>query len=461
MLSLFVFSSHALAADGDIPTALVFDDKSVPVSLGTGLLRGGDLWVPEDAMARMGVSLAKAYGNKGFFINIPEPVSVFGVPELSRLAGNSLSLYFSSLADGGVSYFNVKGMSPVTGLTYNIKDGTAYFSKAPKSLVSSKKRTSMAAGKISLVWDHVPKHNQDTTYEPRMRGLDILSPTWFNLLDGSGTVANRASFSYVEAAHNKGYQVWALASNGFNKADTSALFRNARAMNLYMARLLAYCKLYDLDGINIDFEGMDMADRDSFTRFMSELAPLLASIGVKSSVDVHIPANTNSSRMHDRNELAKYVDYIMLMAYDEHWRTCPRAGSVASLPWVEAAVQKTLAEGVPASKLVLGVPFYMRLWEETQAAGGVKVKAKTLSMSESDGIIASRGLVPVWDNKTGQYFYSYKSGAVTCKVWVEDSKSIAAKAALVDKYKLAGIAAWRKGHEKPEIWNVIADALGK
>ena len=72
----------------------------------------------------------------------------------------------------------------------------------------------------------------------------------------------------------------------------------------------------------------------------------------------------------------------MLMAYDEHWRTSPRAGSVASMPWVERAVQKTIEEGVPPAKLILGVPFYMRKWEETPTGQGkVKVKGSTLTMA--------------------------------------------------------------------------------
>ena len=81
----------------------------------------------------------------------------------------------------------------------------------------------------------------------------------------------------------------------------------------------------------------------------------------------------------------------MLMAYDEHWRTSPRAGSVASMPWVTKAVEGTLAEGVPASKLVLGVPFYMRRWEETKSGEGVKVKGYTLTMAEAEELSAKRG----------------------------------------------------------------------
>ena len=228
-----------------------------------------------------------------------------------------------------------------------------------------------------------------------------------------------------------------------------------------MARIIAYSMLYGLDGVNIDFEGFSTSDRDAFTNFIAGLAQLTKVHGLSFSVDVHIPANTNTSRLHDRQNLAKYADYIMLMAYDEHWRTCKTPGSVASLPWVERAVARTLEEGVPASKLVLGVPFYMRRWETSAAGGKNEVKSMSLTMPASDALIQSRGLTPKWLDNEGQYYYSYAANGKTYEVWAEDSQSIAKKLALTDKYNLAGAAGWRRGQEKQEVWNVIAAALGK
>jgi len=193
---------------------------------------------------------------------------------------------------------------------------------------------------------------------------------------------------------------------------------------------------------------VDVNDRAAYVRFMSILCPYLSAYGLKSSVDVHVPGNSGLSRSHDRPGLSKYVDYVMLMAYDEHWRTAPKAGSVASMPWVEKAVQNTIAEGVPPQKLILGVPFYMRKWEETPDNGKVKIRSYTLSMPESDKIIHSKALQPMWFQDIGQHFYSYIENGKTYKVWVEDEDSMAKKLQLVSKYRLAGAAAWRKGHER-------------
>ncbi|MEX2460142.1 MAG: glycosyl hydrolase family 18 protein [Paenibacillaceae bacterium] len=59
--------------------------------------------------------------------------------------------------------------------------------------------------------------------------------------------------------------------------------------------------------------------------------------------------------------LATLCDYIMLMAYDEHYPGDTEAGPVASLPFVEQSIQSALTQ-IPSTQLVLGIPFYGRLW---------------------------------------------------------------------------------------------------
>ena len=71
---------------------------------------------------------------------------------------------------------------------------------------------------------------------------------------------------------------------------------------------------------------------------------------------------SQGTSFYNRKVVSEYVDYFCLMAYDEHWSTCPEAGSVASLPWVEKGITETLKD-VPANKLVLGIPLYTRRWE--------------------------------------------------------------------------------------------------
>ena len=454
-----IFNSIASADDGDRYIDVIFSEGTSKDLLGTAIVRGKDIWVPADVLGMLGLPLTKGPNGKGFLIEVREPAKVFGIKELERLAGRSMSLYFPSMDNEGISYFNVKGLEKLTGIAADetnaglelkrITLNTPLNIRKPDNAFLKNKR-------ITLAWAHITRDNPDLGAEDRIDGLDVISPTWFNLTDGRGNMANRASAAYVEAAREKGYRIWPLVSNGFSKENTSRFFNDTAAVNTFIARILCYSKLYGFDGINIDFENVDAADRDKYVRFISLLSGYLKGQGLISSVDVHVPGNSNLSRSHDRAALSKHVDYVMLMAYDEHWRTSPRAGSVASMPWVERAVQKTIEEGVPPAKLILGVPFYMRKWEETPVGQGkVKVKGSTLTMSESDSIISQRALSPVWLSDKGQYFYSYLLDGKTYKVWVENSDSIKTKLSILDKYRLAGVAGWRKGHETPDIWDTI------
>lgn len=459
MLGAMASAYPACAAEGDVPMSVYLDTTGASVRIGSGFRRGGDMWISEEAAKLAGIPLSPAGNGKGYIIKVDAPAKVFENKELARLAGKSLNLYFPSAVEDDVSYFNVTGMERVTRIAVASDRNGMRLRKMAESEPLPPKQAKPAArndGTIKGVWEHVARWTPDLASEPVINGLDVILPTWFNLTDGQGGAANRASAAYVEEAHKRGWRVWALASNGFSKTISSQFFKNPRAVNLFTARLLAYAKLYNLDGINIDFENLDAADSDRFVRFVAILAEQLKKAGLHSSVDVHIPSNSNTSRSHDRASLAKHADLVMLMAYDQHWRTSAVSGSVASMPWVEKAVKSCLNEGVPAEKLVLGVPFYMRRWEETPAGGGtVKVKAFTLTMPEAVSNAARTGSEMFWLEDLGQHYYSYVENGKTYKVWVENAESLERKLGLVSKYGIAGMVAWRKGHEDPTVWDTI------
>lgn len=465
LLLIFLFSLPSEAMEGDRILDAVIDDGGQKRIAGRALIRGKDIWVEADSLRSIGVSLRDGPNGKGYFIDISEPARSFGIKELEGLAGKNIALYFPSLVEDKVAYFNVNGLEPLTGIRAEETPAGLALIKEIYPVAFPSRRSELSGPlneKFSLVWAHITRDNPDLGAEEKIAGLDVISPTWFNLTDPNGGVANRGSAAYAEAAREKGYRLWPLVSNGFSKANTTGFFKNPAAVNLFIARILCYAKLYALDGINIDFENVDESDRDNYVRFLSLLGRHLKSQGLTVSVDVHVPGNSGLSRSHDRASLSKHVDYVMLMAYDEHWRTSPRAGSVASMPWVEQAVKRTIAEGVPPHKLLLGVPFYMRKWEETPIGQGkVKVKASTLTMAESNSLVSAMGLSPVWLSDKGQFFYSYVSNGKTYKVWAENSDSIGMKLALIEKYGLAGTAGWRKGHETDDIWPVIESTLRK
>ncbi len=317
--------------------------------------------------------------------------------------------------------------------------------------------------RLNVTWEHVYSRNPDTNKIPDMPGVHVVSPTWFAVEDESGQLSNKADMGYVRWAHDRGYQVWALFSNNFDPDLTRAVLADFETRDNMIRQLVQFAALYELDGINIDFENVYLEDKERLVQFVRELTPYLHEQGLVVSMDVTIKSLSERwSLFYDRKALAEVVDYMMVMTYDEHWASSPKAGSVASLPWVEKGLKGVLEE-VPRDKLLLGIPFYTRLWTETrQADGTVQVTSKALSMPAIESWLKEKGAEPVYDEQSGQMFAEVKeSDQITYKVWLENEVSLKKRVELVKKYDLAGIASWRRGFERPDIWPYIDEEMKK
>ena len=316
--------------------------------------------------------------------------------------------------------------------------------------------------RINLTWEAVYQVPADPSKIGPMPGVNVVSPTWFELKDGSGTIRSKADPSYVAWAHKRGYQVWALWSNSFDPdLTTEALSTYESRLNM-IRQLLVYAETYNLQGINIDFENVYTKDKENLVQFVREFVPLAHEQGLVVSIDVTPKSNSEMwSAFLDRKALGEVVDYLIVMTYDEHWASSPVAGSVASLPWVERSVRRILEEdGVPPSKLILGIPLYTRVWTEKKAEdGSVKVSSRALGMEAVEKLIRERNLKPVYDESTGQNYVEYETEEGRHRIWIEDEASIKARAELARKYGLAGVATWQRGFQKPGIWQVLHDAL--
>lgn len=312
--------------------------------------------------------------------------------------------------------------------------------------------------KINLVWHYV----YNTTPTPpaiKAKGIDVLSPTWFDLIvNGGGEVENKGDLGYTRAAHDRGYMVWATITNSMgikgSTAFTTSVFNNTALLNKTVAQYLFYACLYEADGINIDFEQVVDSDAAGLTAFTALLRTYTERQGLVLSIDTLIPKPWTIE--YDRDALAKHVDYVAVMAYDEHYTGSPVAGSIASLPWVEEAVRETLKE-VPKDKILMGVPMYTRVW--VVDGSGKIIRNPSATMPYIENLIAEKKILPTWLSEEKQYFISYPNGLYTEKIWIEDSRSIANRLNLVQTYDLAGSACWQYSQASDEIWSVFGGML--
>lgn len=407
----------------------------------------------------------EASGN-GLYIRIQNPSFSLETARLDEYIRGGVDFRLNAVLLNGVPHINLRGLETLLGISLekSTPGPNLVIRRLPAQTQGQKlhgvRMPMKQQGKISLVWDHVLGEQADLAREETIPGLTVISPTWFAVTDSSGTIASKAEWKYVQDAHDKGYKIWPLVSNSFDPDMTKAFLADEAAQDRAIRQLLMLTALFDLDGINIDFENIYDDDRDRLTGFVARLADKLKEQGVIVSLDATVPSGVPMwSNCYDRAALGRLVDYFMVMTYDEHWRTSPVAGSVASIGWVERGIQNTL-QYVPKEKLLMGVPFYTREWRIADQGYG-RVRSSTLWMADVDARIAQYGLTPQWLEAAGQYYIEYADEASKYKVWIEDAKSIGLKVDLAGKYDLAGVAAWRKGFEKDGVWERIRVGLNQ
>ena len=314
-------------------------------------------------------------------------------------------------------------------------------------------------GPISLAWDYYSEYVSAPTRTGKIIGVNVVSPSFFYMTKYSTTnvyenVGNEG-IAYVNWAHGNGYQVWPMLTNS-NMSETSKMLSDYKSRENVINQIIKYIKQYNLDGINIDFEGMYETDKDNFSRLLIEIRPRLNEIGAVLSVDVTAPDGAPEwSLCYDRYTIGKVADYVMFMAYDQYGVSATKAGTTAGHNWVEANVKKFLGqEEVKAEKIILGIPFYTRVWKEING----NVISSVVNIGNVNNLIPSNA-TKTWDEDLQQYYVEYKKGGVTYKIWVEDEKSIEAKLDLVSKYNLGGAAYWEYDRATNSIWNLIESKI--
>jgi len=320
-------------------------------------------------------------------------------------------------------------------------------------------------GKINLVWDYYSEYvtAPDRT-GTKIQGVNVVSPSFFvieklgqgELIDNVGEKGQE----YIKWAKSQNYKVWAMISNNSMPQTTSEIMRDYELREKLIDKIVDVAYEYKLDGINIDFENMYQEDKDLFSRFIIELAPRLKENNLVLSVDVTAPDGSPMwSGCFDRNCIGYVADYLVFMAYDQYNDSSENAGTVAGYDWIEIALNKFVGvqEDVDSNKIILGMPFYTRLWKEKD---GKKIDSNVVNMKNVDNVLPD-GIEKVWNDELKQNYVEYEKSGLTYKMWIEDLDSIRAKVGLVQKYNLAGVASWAKDREDERVWKVIEEELNK
>ena len=311
--------------------------------------------------------------------------------------------------------------------------------------------------KINLVWHQsTSTESNDAMAEmtAEMTGVNVISPTWFSVTDETGTISSLASADYVKLAHEAGREVWGLIDN-FNEAfDETTDLAYASVRSRIIEQLLAEAASCGMDGINVDFENLKEAGIPHYLQFLRELTSAAHAQNLVVSVDTPVPQAY--TMYYQRGEQARFVDYMIVMAYDEHFAGSEEAGSVSSLPFVQQAVEE-MTRVMPADQVICGIPFYTRVW--TEKFGQSAITSEVLGMDGAKNYAKENQMAETWDASLGQNVATVETSDARYTIWMEDEQSMEEKLKVIQSADLAGVAEWKLGFERADIWSLISEYI--
>ena len=349
------------------------------------------------------------------------------------------------------------------------------------------------ARKILTGW--IPYYSTDTSIPSAVTNGDLIKevmPFWYTLKSESKitdlyTPANPSvpMSTPLTTLRDSGFLIIPTITDGTAKSVLANLLASPATRTQVVTTITTLVVKNNFDGIDLDFEGFAFVDgiaswnttRPNWVSFIKELSVSLHALGKVLSVTTPVQFDPKSGKkgyyVFDWVSIASSIDRLRIMTYD-YSTTSP--GPIGPLTWIEQSLQYAVAV-VPASKIYVGLAGYGRDWvtkvsgicpaqyTSTIIAGA---KAATFVMNKAAGLAASYGAIPNYNESFAEANFTYQkvysgqtsSGlATTCTAtrtaWYQDARSYGARASLVAKYQLGGIAAWTLGMEDPSAMDAV------
>lgn len=297
--------------------------------------------------------------------------------------------------------------------------------------------------------------------------VNVVSPSYFDLDSNGDLVLNNIDKNLVNKMHEKGIMITPFLSNHWDREKGRAALNNREKLSTELVKIV---NEYNLDGINVDIENVTEIDREKYTdlvRLIREKLPDDKTLSVAVAANPY-NLKTGWHGSYDYTELSKYADYLMIMAYDEHYESGTE-GAVASIKFVEETIEYALSK-TTGDKIVVGLPFYGRYWQNGSSYGGYGVtleKIKNLISNYDSEIYYDE------ENENVKAIIKIRAGDIkpsingrtlyegTYTFYYENAKSIEEKIKLIEKYNLRGIGCWSLGQETQEVWSYYSKYLNE
>ncbi len=266
----------------------------------------------------------------------------------------------------------------------------------------------------------------------------------------------------INNAHENGTKVIMVIVN-FSATDIHDILTSSASKWIFMNSVKSKIKTYSLDGVNIDFEGLNTSDRGTVVNsFMQELTDTVHAIS--SDLEVSFAAPAVNWGGWNLSGLAQSCDYLFVMGYDFNgsWSTttgptAPLTGGSYNLTNTLNVQYQTVTSFYP-EKIILGVPYYGPHWQTSSAQEGSSILSFVESKRFRDAQPLSENYGIKWSPTYKNSWFSFVESSKNHQVWFDSDSSLSLKYDLAISKKLKGVGMWALGYDgtRPELWNLLA-----
>lgn len=285
--------------------------------------------------------------------------------------------------------------------------------------------------------------------------------------------------SVINAAHSTGTRVVLTISvfawtSGQSTVQATLLGSPTARANL-ARQAAAAVRDRGADGINLDFEPIVSGYADEFTALVREIRAQLDAIAPGYQLTFDTMGRIGNYPIEDATAPGG-ADAVFIMGYDYRTAGASRAGSIAPLAGPVYDITDTIVAylaRLPASKVILGVPYYGRAWSTVSSEPNATTQTGTkygasASVVYETAIDYLERYGRAWDPLEGVAWTAYQRencsttyGCVTSwrELYIDDVVALKAKYDLVNRYGLRGAGIWALGYDgsRPELWRALSD----
>ncbi len=285
----------------------------------------------------------------------------------------------------------------------------------------------------------------------------------------TGSIGNPSSWPWttmINTAHNKGVKIIMCITN-FDGDEIHTIITNSTVKATFFSNVVSKIQTYNMDGVNIDFESLNSADRGTIINtFMTDLTNYVHTNLPGKEVSFAGPAVNWSG--WNFSGLAASCDYIFIMGYDFFGSWSTTSGPSAPLTGGSYNITNTVISQYSSvvntnpQKLILGVPYFgTHFITETENAGATVISYPG-SPRFSSTYPASSTYGYIWNTTYKVPWYKYQASNQWHQVWFDDDSSLGLKYDLAISKNLKGIGMWALGYDsgRQELWNLISNKYG-